>query len=453
MKKEAQICHHEELEKINNLLYICKNCSILGFIKEITPNETKIRALTKPPYYIIKNEINILDITKNTINFYMNKPEKNGIIKDEKSIPYLNRELYLKFRNKIIKHIYNLCRGIKSTYECYYLSICLLDNIINNLYFIINNYQLDLLCTSCFIISKKFIEIDKLKKEYYDQYLTICHSPQKFINSHDLVIAEIECLKILKYNLNIPTSLTILKYIFICGIIYSDEIDINGIDKIYDECLKILNFCVEQNEFYVNYNPIQIVFGIIYLVRKKFNLAENIMKNYYNLFDFKFSFIKDCVQLISKLYYKENYNIQLDSLNNRDNNIIDNKDMISINKKYFSQKKYTNKNKSHINLSPIIKKKRNYSNNINLESKSNDNLINLNIDDIDKKNEEYNLIIIKNDMFKTKKNSKKNHFFRCNQKKGKIDIIDIKNYSYFSYPSNKIDFNLYIEKGKNYSKF
>ena len=47
--------------------------------------------------------------------------------------------------------------------------------------YVINNYQLDLISTSCFIISKKYIEKDNLKKQNYSSFLTICYSPQKFI--------------------------------------------------------------------------------------------------------------------------------------------------------------------------------------------------------------------------------------------------------------------------------
>ena len=66
--------------------------------------------------------------------------------KDDKYIS--NLELYLKFRKKLIKHIYNLCSGINTTYECYFLSIELMDNVINNLDYIIDNFQLDFTVSS-----------------------------------------------------------------------------------------------------------------------------------------------------------------------------------------------------------------------------------------------------------------------------------------------------------------
>ena len=150
--------------------------------------------------------------------------------------------------------------------------------------------------------------------------MTICHSPQKFINPNDLINIEVECLKILNYNLNLPTSLTLLKYIFICGIIFVNEIEENEIKKIYDKSLEILAFCVEQNEIYINFNPIQVSFGIIYLIRKKYNLKKNISKYFDDLFGIKFSYIKECVKVIDQLYYKDNYN-QKENIKNKNNNI------------------------------------------------------------------------------------------------------------------------------------
>ena len=123
--KENKCCKHEELENINNKLYICQNCSILGIIKEITPIEIKMQLLSKPNNYNIKNEINIFDLTKNSINYYISNEQYN--VKQKKNDIFIkNFELYIKFRKRLIKHLYNLCAGINSTYECYYLSILLI---------------------------------------------------------------------------------------------------------------------------------------------------------------------------------------------------------------------------------------------------------------------------------------------------------------------------------------
>ena len=438
---EDQICKHIELEKINNLLFVCKNCSIIGLVNEFTETESKIKLLSKPSSYNIKNEINIYDITKNTINFYMNDENE----KEKKSI--LNLDLYLKFRKKLVKHLFNLCIEINSTYECYYLSILLMDNVVNNLDFVINNYQLDLISTSCFIISRKFIEKDNLKKQNYSSFLTICYSPQKFIKSIDLIIAEIKCLKIIKYNLNIPTSYTILNYVMICGYIFNNEIEKNKIDKIYDECIKILNFCIEQNEIYVNYNPVQIVFGIIYLVRKRYNLKSNIIKYMNDLFDVKFCSIKECIKLISNLYYEiNNYNEDKVALFKKDNEI-------DVNPKKFNKVKYLSQRKNaktkYKFFSPIIKKRNIYKSIKNIEVGRINHLSSLNLEQIDKNNDNANnIIIIKNDCQKSE-NFYKVHFFRCNQKKRKNEITELKNPSSHNNSNNQLDPNLCLGKEKN----
>jgi len=438
---EEQICKHLELEKINNLLFVCKNCSIIGLINEVTGTETKIKLLSKPLSYNIKNEINIYDITKNTINFYINDEKEKK--------PILNLELYLKFRKKMVKHLFNLCMEINATYDCYYLSILLMDNVVNNLDFVINNYQLDLISTSCFIISKKFIEKDNLKKQNYSTFLTICYSPQKFIKSIDLIFAEIECLKIIKYNLNIPTSYTILNYLMICGYIFNNEIEMKKMDKMYDECLKILNFCIEQNEIYVNYNPVQIVFGIIYLVRKRYNLKTNIIKYINDLFNVKFCSIKECIKLISKLFYENNVNTK-DKITDlkKDNEIDDNTTKLK-KVKYLSQRK--NAKTKFKYFSPIIKNRNNYKSIKNIEVGNNNHLSSLYLEQIDKNKDndiDNNIIIIKNDCH----NTIKAYFFRCNQKKRKNEITDLKNPSSHNNTNSQLDFNLCIENEKEKEK-
>jgi len=440
MMSENKKCKHEDLEKINNSLYTCRACSLIGIIKEMTATEAKIKLLSKYYKYNIKNEINIFDITKNSINYYINKPEL--IInskKDDKSIK--NNELYLKYRNKLIKHVYNLCTAINSTYECYYLAIMLMDNVVNNINYIINNYQLDLINTICFIISKKFIEKDILKAENYKQYLTICHSPQKFINSIDLINAEVECLKILKYNLNIPTSLTILKYLFICGILFDNEVEEKEIKKIYDECFEILSFCIGQNDIYIKYNPVQVALGIIYFVRKKYNLKKNIFKYFNDLFGIKFSYIKECTKLISKLYNNKNINKnennnikQLNLDNNKNNNNNTNRSSSIYKKNIFypninqnfsknNQKmiysQISNMSPKKYHFSPVIRCKTVYTPIIkSFEFGSANRLSALNLDDIDKIYDDSinikSIIIVQNNDQNTNKDQYKCQFFRSN---------------------------------------
>ena len=461
MKVNENYCNHEELEKINNLLYICKSCSLFGLIEETTATEEKIKLLTKPYNYNIKNEINIYEITKNSINYYINKSESITKNKNDiKSIKNLN--LYINYRKKLVKHMYNLCSAINTTYESYYLSITLMDNVINDLENIINNYQLDVISTICFIISKKFNEKDRMRTESLKEYLTICHSPQKFIKPIDLVNAEIECLKILKYNLNVPTYLTILKYIFICGIIFVNEFNEKEIKKIYDECFKILNFCIEQNEIYILFNSVQVVFAIIYLVRRKYNLKKNISKYFNDLFDIKFSYIKDCIKVIDNLYYKDNtilgknkFNQNLNDKNNQSIKMEHKLNYKSNDKKLIkrnSQKSDIKNIKSKIiNFSPIIKEKR-FNNSFikKIDVGSDSYLPDFYKDNLEKINDENlnikNIIVLKKNDFKTNKNLIKHQFFRSNKHRRKIYIINTKNCASFAFSSISNDNDVFIEK-------
>ena len=389
---EKIACDHQNLEKMNDNIYICHNCSLIRMIKyknnQQNNENTKLLLSKSNYYYNIKNEINIFHLTKNIIDakndYYPQNREKGEIFQK-------NKTLYLKFRNKLINHIHNLCSEINSTYDCFYLSILLLDILIHKLNYIISNYQLDLFSTICFIISKKFIEKDKMKAEKYNQYLTICHSPQKFINSKDLILSEIECLKLLKYNINIPTSFTIMKYMFICGIIFEEEISIKEYSKINEECLNLLLFCNNNNEVAFYYNPVLIVFSVIYIIRKKYKFKFMDTLDLFSLFDIKFNQIKECVKLISKLYFNNNYL--------KSNNYIEKN--INIKRSLSQNKKGGNKNN-----------KRFYTPN---------KCLNFNYD------ENYYIMRIRDYKYEKNINKEDDQFFRCFIRKRKLYDIGNKN--------------------------
>ena len=84
---DKNICIHTNLEKINDQIYICKNCSLIRMIKFKNNNDKTKLLLTKDTYYNIKYEINILHLTKNAINykdifFSYNKEEPNTFKKN-----------------------------------------------------------------------------------------------------------------------------------------------------------------------------------------------------------------------------------------------------------------------------------------------------------------------------------------------------------------------------------
>ena len=289
-------CQHDNFEIIFENLYICKECSIL-IIKNLSINNQKISKFIKPQIYNTKYEINNIDIFLNSLNYFLKTNENNE--------PILSNELYIKHRKILCHHIKNLCKEVEFQLEIYYLSITLMDTIFNNINSNLNNYQLDLIGTTCFILSKKFFEIDCKEKENYQIYLTVCHSPQMFIKSADLINSEIKCLQLLNYNLNIFTPFNLLKNIFICGFVLLNEIKNIDINKIYDDCINLLDLCIEEDEICLHYNTAQIIFAIIYITRKKNKLTTNICKIYFQIFKIKFNY-KDCAKLILKIYHSNN---------------------------------------------------------------------------------------------------------------------------------------------------
>ena len=134
---------------------------------------------------------------------------------------------------------------------------------------------------------------------------------------------------LLKYQLNIPTSFTIINYLFICGIIFEDEIK-NNYSNINKECLNLLLFCTKTNEISFYYNPVLISFSVIYLIRRKYELKITDTLDLFSLFDIKFSQIKECVKLIYKLYFDKNNKKSSNNMN----------DKIIIKRSYSQKKKF-----------------------------------------------------------------------------------------------------------------
>ena len=82
---EKIVCDHQNLEKINDNIYICHNCSLIRMIKyknnQQNNENTKLLLSKSNYYYNIKNEINIFHLTKNIIDekndYYPQNKEKS----------------------------------------------------------------------------------------------------------------------------------------------------------------------------------------------------------------------------------------------------------------------------------------------------------------------------------------------------------------------------------------
>ena len=378
MKFTESVCPHSHSEKCSLSIYSCKSCSItqLIFLSKLL-KKNHADNFRKPHEYCFNYEINILRLIKNQIindekNFVNYKKElenfnKNENFKDEDSnhcdsqCNYQEQEsidnksfdsnkvdtennslyslsIYYKNRKDILLIVKKLCNKFKISKHCFYLTMTLIEKFFKmwNIAYI-NKYDIDLVVNAIFILAYKYIDSDNDFYISYDTFKTFFYKEKKFIRPDDLKGAEVQCLKILEYNLNIPTILNFLELVLSSGIILEKETkDFNVISKVYQECLNLLNFCFEKNDIILEYSSSEIVFSIIYLVRKQNNLIYKIDKIFKKIYKIEFKKYLNCLKTISSIYYKNNnvYN-NLFVLNNKKKEIslMTEKQLKPINKK------------------------------------------------------------------------------------------------------------------------
>ena len=339
-------CPHIKFEKSFLSIYACKNCSttqVISLPKLLKKKNHDI--FSKPLEYCFNYEINIIELIRNQIyedekNFInykkplenLNKSiddSSNKVLdlndsfcsnKDDGSIEdssansekvdeneFLNSlNIYYKNRKDILNQIKNLCNKYSTSKNCFYLTMSLIEKFfkMSNSQKI-NNYQMDLVISSIFILSYKYVDTDSEYYLNYKTFKTFFHKGKKHIKPNDLKIAEVQCLQILEYNLNIPTILNFLELVLSSGIILEKETNnFNIISKIYSDCLNLLDFCFNDDNIMLEYSISEIVFSIIYLVRKRNNLIYHIEKYFSKIYNIELKKYLNCIKNISSIYYK-----------------------------------------------------------------------------------------------------------------------------------------------------
>ena len=340
-------CPHIKFEKSFLSIYACKHCSTTQIIS--LPKLLKKKShdiFSKPLEYCFNYEINIIELIRNQIyedekNFInykkplenLNKSiddSSNKVMdlndsfcsnKDDESIEedssaisekidekdFLNSlNIYYKNRKDILSQIKNLCNKYSTSKYCFYLTMSLIEKFfkMSNSQKI-NNYQMDLVINSIFILSYKYVDTDSEYYLNYKTFKTFFHKGKKHIKTDDLKIAEIQCLQILEYNLNIPTILNFLELVLSSGIILDKETNnFNIISKIYSECFNLLDYCFNDDNIMLEYSMSEIVFSIIYIVRKRNNLIYNIEKYYSKIYNIELKKYLKCIKNIASIFYK-----------------------------------------------------------------------------------------------------------------------------------------------------
>ena len=285
-KKE---CFHNHLLKYKNNIFICKKCCCFCY-----QSKNKFHAFIKPIEYNLNYEVYFPEI----INKLKEKFNNDNSLKFN--------DLYKKNRIKIVNYLKNLSKKNinNNNLNVFYLSMTLIDKLNKNIPKITNEI-LDYISCSCFILSRKFIDIDKNLKINYNVFKTIL-SEGKYLNPNKLREYETFVLQKFSYNLLFPSTFTILNYVFFGGFIIKQEIEERKeiINKIYESSIQLLNKCLENDEISENFSKFQIVFSVIFIIRKNFNLniekSKKIIKKFYNIY---FNYYEECVNFILKTFF------------------------------------------------------------------------------------------------------------------------------------------------------
>ncbi len=389
-----------------------------------------------------KNEIDYFTIFKNIkkqeeIHYKKLSIISNQIIKD-------NINIYLNIRNNIMAICYNFNKILELHENSLYSSIVFIDNIIKSYDKKLNEKKIYLICLICCFYSLKFVEDDAPEMDIIE----LNEFSENYYDKNEYLYYEVLCLKILKYNLNIPTLFDYVNIINLIGVYFYDEnnvfIDKNNFNLIVKNLMKKIFF----SDLSFLYEHYLIAFCIFELARNKYNLnnpeklkkfknkfnihdenkynkCKNDIINYINKFDKKFKTSSEEKNLVLKFKDLEN------NINNNKFKTIENEKIIDINSNNNTNNNSNNSNNNikiinELNLS-LKSPKNEKENTINNKYKINNNnknkfniLNNLTLKYLNSNS--YKNFDIKNNTKKSKstKNSEKNNL------QLKLDLINLK---------------------------
>ena len=389
-----------------------------------------------------KNEIDYNTIFKNIkkqeeIHYKKLSIISNQIIKD-------NINIYLNIRNNIMAICYNFNKILELHENSLYSSIVFIDNIIKTYDKKLNEKKIYLICLICCFYSLKFVEDDAPEMDIIE----LNEFSENYYDKNEYLYYEVLCLKILKYNLNIPTLFDYVNIINLIGVYFYDEnnvfIDKNNFNLIVKNLMKKIFF----SDLSFLYEHYLIAFCIFELARNKYNLnnpeklkkfknkfnihdenkynkCKNDIINYINKFDKKFKTSSEEKNLVLKFKDLEN------NINNNKFKTIENEKIIDINSNNNTNNNSNNSNNNikiinelNLSLKSPKNEKENTINNkykINNNNKNKFNILNnltlkyLNSNSYKNLNNE-----IKNKKSKSTKNSEKNNL------QLKLDLINLK---------------------------
>ncbi len=261
----------------------------------------------------IKSEIS--NLSKKTQKSF--KPSKYNLPKDisplypfctmekilEESFEKMPKKLELKKSDIIIrkglilemKHFINKYRlNPNSLYHCIYIMDKLLAKNIN--------LNLEKIAIGCLLLSIKFNDVDGRipPSRRFEQILISTHK----IDTTELNLIEIECLKNLDYNLSQPQPLYFIYIFLLNGIIFNNDFENDVLDEkkklfycsIYSKPIEIYEEIINLSGEYFQYHPLHLACACIAISRELYNLPpwnsifEDVfhigLKDFLNVFNF-----------------------------------------------------------------------------------------------------------------------------------------------------------------------
>ena len=230
----------------------------------------------------------------------LNERKKNEINNSN-----INRA-YLNIRINGVEKIKYLCNKFELDEKIFHSSIYLMDFL-----YIQKEISDDILKISfcCFILCLKFYENGN-KTQYIIKKIFDNEEEKKIY-----IFLEQKILFLIEYNMCFWTTYDILSFLLENGITFSYEKDFllkNNINvkQLNLNCFILLNKIVEK-KYYLKFNPIDLAFSIIFLIREKYVLDDLILlfEEIYGIqFDKKcLEFLKTKVKLKSVIMKKNNF--------------------------------------------------------------------------------------------------------------------------------------------------
>ena len=258
---------------------------------QIINTSKKPQKSLKPQKFNLPKDISPInpfwEMIKKLNNTFELMPKK---VELKKSDLIIRKELILEMKHFINKYRLNP----NSLYHCVYIMDKLLAMNIN--------LNLEKIAIGSLLLSIKFNDLDGRipPSRRFEQILISTHK----MNSTELNLIEIECLKKLNYNLSEPQPLYFIYIFLLNGIIFNNDFENDYLDEkkktfycsIYSKPIEIYEEIINLSGEYFQYHPLYIACACIAISRELYNLQpwnsifESVfkidLKDFLNIFNF-----------------------------------------------------------------------------------------------------------------------------------------------------------------------